>query len=76
VIVAKMVCAVVMRGVDVQAGAHFSCEKADEGETQPLGEVERLQELLLGVLERWVDGVYGGDWGWTRHGASWEPAWF
>jgi hypothetical protein len=57
VVVPKVVWAVVMRGVDVQSRAHFSRKKANESETQPLREVERLQELLLRMLKGWVDCV-------------------
>src|SRR5258706_16326136 len=43
------------------AGAGFSGKKSDEGQANPKSESKWLQELLLGVLERRMDGIDGGD---------------
>ena len=43
------------------AGAGFSGKKSDEGQANPKSESKWLEELLLGVQKRGIDGIDGGD---------------
>src|SRR5579862_5580346 len=52
----------VRRKVEISTGAHFSRQHAHNGQSSPLPEAKRLQQLPLGMLEGKIDGVYVIHW--------------